>query len=260
MSTFCLIHSSGQGPGGWRLLAERLEDRGHHVLTPAFRVSETDKGAAWHAETLAEELRRSRYQSSEVFCVAHSAGGMFLPLLAEIWQPRQMVFLAALIPRPGISIIDQFRADPSMFQPAWVGKDPMNDDVALEFVYHDCPRDRIDWALSTRVVLCQTRNGRTMSINNLAVHSSNLHRLCRRSNDFTGLAAEGLARMARSRADRGTWRPLPACQPTGIVGGHIGNLRNLTVVSSPPSMCAEGQVFAARAYHQSGRILVLPHC
>jgi pimeloyl-ACP methyl ester carboxylesterase len=151
MSTFCLIHSSGQGPGGWRLLAERLEDRGHHVLTPAFRVSETDKGAAWHAETLAEELRHSRYQSSEVFCVAHSAGGMFLPLLAEIWQPRQMVFLAALIPRPGISIIDQFRADPSMFQPAWVGKDPMNDDVALEFVYHDCPRDRIDWALSTRL-------------------------------------------------------------------------------------------------------------
>jgi pimeloyl-ACP methyl ester carboxylesterase len=151
MSTFCLIHSSGQGPSGWRLLTERLEDRGHHVLTPAFRVGETDKGAAWHAETLAEELRHSRYQSSEVFCVAHSAGGMFLPLLAELWQPRQMVFLAALIPRPGISIIDQFRADPSMFQPAWVGKDPMNDDVALEFVYHDCPRDRIDWALSTRL-------------------------------------------------------------------------------------------------------------
>src|SRR5215468_4997644 len=151
MTTFCLIHSSGQGPSGWKLLTEQLSNRGHDALTPAFRISETDQGAVWHAQTIAEELLQSRHQSCDVVCVAHSAGGMFLPFLAQIWPPRQMIFLAALIPRPGISIIDQFRADPSMFKPEWVGKDPMNDDVALEFVYHDCPRDRIGWALSTRV-------------------------------------------------------------------------------------------------------------
>ena|SRR5689334_9132769 len=151
MSVFCLIHSSGQGPHGWKLLADHLEKDGHHVIIPAFRVSETDKSAAWHAESLVEELRHSGHQASEVVCVAHSAGGMFLPLIAEMWRPRQMVFLAALIPRPGLSIIEQFRADPSMFQPEWVGKDPMNDDVAVEFLYHDCPRDRIDWVLSTRI-------------------------------------------------------------------------------------------------------------
>lgn len=38
-----------------------------------------------------------------------------------------------------------------MINAAWVGKDPMDDDVALEFLYHDCPADRIDWVLSTRV-------------------------------------------------------------------------------------------------------------
>jgi len=132
-------------------LTEQLVAGGHTVLTPAFHINETDKGAAWHANKLLGEVRQSKFKSSDVVCVAHSAGGMFLPVLAEIWQPRQMIFLAALIPRPGISILDQFRADPSMFQPAWVGKDPMNDEVALEFVYHDCPRDRIPWALSTRV-------------------------------------------------------------------------------------------------------------
>src|SRR5438094_1794171 len=62
-----------------------------------------------------------------------------------------MVFLAALIPRPGISIIDQHRADPLMFNPAWVGQDPMDDEVALEFVFHDCPSSRLEWALSTRI-------------------------------------------------------------------------------------------------------------
>jgi len=62
-----------------------------------------------------------------------------------------MVFLVALIPRPGVSILDQFRSDRSMFQPEWIGKNPMNDDVALQFLYHDCPAGRIDWVLSTRV-------------------------------------------------------------------------------------------------------------
>jgi len=157
MTTFCLLHSSGQGPGGWRLVSEHLEDRGHRVLAPAFRVGETDKGAAWHAEALVEELAQSECRSSEVVCVAHSAAGMFLPLLATIWPPRRMVFLAAVIPRPGISIIDQFRADPSMFQPGWVGKNHMDDDVALEFIYHDCPRDRLQWALSTRVLFYAKR-------------------------------------------------------------------------------------------------------
>lgn len=151
MAVFCIIHSSGQGPEGYRLLSEQLEDRGHGVLRPAFRVAETDKGAAWHAEHLVNQLRQSGHRSSEVVCVAHSAGGMFLPLVAQRWPPRRMVFLAALVPRPGISIIDQYRADPSMFEPAWVGKDPMDDDVALEFLYHDCPPDRIDWVLSTRL-------------------------------------------------------------------------------------------------------------
>ncbi len=150
MTAFCLLHSGGQGPSGWRLLSGYLEDRGHQVLTPAFRVSETDKGAAWHAQALSEELDQSGCPPSDVVCVAHSVAGIFLPILATIWQPRQMVFLAALVPRPGISIIEQFRVDPWMFQPGWVGKNPMDNDIALEFVYHDCPRDRIDWALSTR--------------------------------------------------------------------------------------------------------------
>jgi pimeloyl-ACP methyl ester carboxylesterase len=62
-----------------------------------------------------------------------------------------MVFLAATVPRPGLSIADQYRADPSMFNPTWVGKNPMGDEVTLEFVFHDCPPECLDWALSTRI-------------------------------------------------------------------------------------------------------------
>jgi pimeloyl-ACP methyl ester carboxylesterase len=151
MTTFCLIHGSGQGPQGWKLLVEELERRGHRALTPAFDLSRTGEGAAWHAETLVEALKSCGQEPAEVVCVAHSASGMYLPLVAERWRPRRMVFLAAVVPRPGISIIEQFRADPSMFNPAWVGQNPMDDRVALEFVFHDCPPARLEWALSTRV-------------------------------------------------------------------------------------------------------------
>jgi pimeloyl-ACP methyl ester carboxylesterase len=151
MTTFCLIPGSGQTPEGWGLLKHELEARGHGVLTPAFCLSATEEGAAWHAGTLVKALKRSGHEPGDTVCVAHSASGVYLPLVAERWPPRRMVFLAALIPRPGISIIEQYRADPSMFNPAWVGKNPMVDEVALEFVYHDCPPDRLAWALSTRV-------------------------------------------------------------------------------------------------------------
>jgi len=157
VTAYCLIHGSGQGPDGWRLLARELERRGHSVLTPAFEVSRIDEDAAWHAETVVNALDRSRMNPADVVSVAHSASGMYLPLIAKRWSPRRMMFLAAIVPRPGVSIIEQYRADPSMFNPAWVGKNPMDDNVALEFVFHDCPPERLDWALSTRLVFYAKR-------------------------------------------------------------------------------------------------------
>jgi pimeloyl-ACP methyl ester carboxylesterase len=151
VSTYCLIHGSGQGPAGWGLLARELARRRHDVLTPAFDLSRTDEGAAWHAGTIVAALEASGHDPLDVVCVAHSAGGMYLPLVAERWRPRRMVFLAALVPRPGISIVEQFRADASMFNPAWAGQNPNDDRVAVEFVFHDCPADRLEWALSTRI-------------------------------------------------------------------------------------------------------------
>jgi hypothetical protein len=66
MSSYCLVHSSGQGPEGWNLLLQELERHGHRVLTPAFDVSRTDEGLVYHAETIVEALRRSGFQSLDV--------------------------------------------------------------------------------------------------------------------------------------------------------------------------------------------------
>ena len=132
-------------------LLHELRTRGHDVIAPAMRLDATDASAAWHAERLVEEISSTCRAPADLVCVAHSASGLYLPLVAERLSPRRMVFLAALIPRPGISIIEQYRTDPSMFNPAWIGKNSMVDEVALHFVYHDCPPSRLAWALSTRV-------------------------------------------------------------------------------------------------------------
>jgi pimeloyl-ACP methyl ester carboxylesterase len=157
MTTYCLIHASGQGPDGWKLLASELERRGHIVLTPAFHVNRTDEGLAWHAETIVNALNHSGMHPANVVCVAHSASGMYLPLIAQRWSPRRMVFLAALVPRPGMSVVEQYRDDPSIFNPSWVGQNPLEDKVALDFVYHDCPPDRLEWAMSTRLMFYAKR-------------------------------------------------------------------------------------------------------
>lgn len=156
MTTYALIHSSGQGSDGWKLLVQELKHRGHNVLTPSLRLDRMDEGLVFHAETLVEALDRSGVESHDVVCVAHSASGMYLPLLAERWPPRRMVFLAAVIPRPGLSMMGLYQADPWL-NPALVGKDPMEDEVALEFVFHDCPPERLDWAMSTRILFYAKR-------------------------------------------------------------------------------------------------------
>ena len=151
MTTFCLIHGSGQGPAGWQLLVDELARHGHGALTPAFHIDRTDEGAAWHAETIVEALERSGLEPADTILVAHSAAGMYLPLIADRFGPRRMVFLAAFVPRPGMSVLDQVRADPTLFNPDWIGQNPADDRVAIDFVFHDCPPERIEWAMSTRV-------------------------------------------------------------------------------------------------------------
>jgi hypothetical protein len=59
MTTLCLIHSSGQGPEGWKLVARELERLGHSVITPALDLSRLNEGLVDHAETVAPPMRQS---------------------------------------------------------------------------------------------------------------------------------------------------------------------------------------------------------
>jgi pimeloyl-ACP methyl ester carboxylesterase len=149
LTTFCLIHGSAQDSRVWQLLENELTAGGHVVATPKLPTNETGAGAERYALAAAESLSSLR----EAVLVAHSASGLFLPVIATLLPTTLMVFLAAAIPVPGMSFLDQFTPDPTvMFNPEWIGQNPVEDDnAALTFLFHDCSPEVATWALTTRV-------------------------------------------------------------------------------------------------------------
>jgi pimeloyl-ACP methyl ester carboxylesterase len=145
---FCLIHGSTQSPAGWRFLTQELNRRRYDAFTVDLPIDEPDAGSSRYADVIAAEIRS--HEGADVLAVAHSVSGVFLPLLPERCAVRRLVFLAAFVPQLGMSPLQQFTTDPSMMNPAWVGKNPSDDAVAREFLFHDCAPDVADWALTTR--------------------------------------------------------------------------------------------------------------
>jgi pimeloyl-ACP methyl ester carboxylesterase len=154
MATFCLVHGSTQSAAGWDRLVSELGRRGHRTIVPTLPANEPDASATRYADLILEVLP----DVADVIVVAHSASGLFLPVVASDARIRQIVFLAAVIPKIGGSLIDQLQAEPEMMNPEWVGKDPTaSDEIALHFLFHDCTPDTAQWALTTRRLMYARR-------------------------------------------------------------------------------------------------------
>ena len=154
MATFCLLHSSVQGPSCWDGLVRALEVEGHQAVTPDLGDVSPDALAIAYAKEAAEAIKCDVPPSeTSLWVLAHSASGMFLP-----WIPREIedlplcgiIYLAAYVPSPGYSLLGTFHADSSMFNPNWIGADPLDDATASKLLFHDCPNSELSRALSTR--------------------------------------------------------------------------------------------------------------
>jgi len=147
MPTFCLVHGSTQGAAGWDRLAPELERRGHAVVRMDLPADQPEAGAAQYAQWIADAIPADR---DPVTVVAHSAGGLFLPLVPSRRKVCRLVYLAAVVPSIGESLMDQVRRDKGMFNPDWPGKDPTKDEqLARHFLFHDCAPEVARWALGT---------------------------------------------------------------------------------------------------------------
>ncbi|MBD2773838.1 alpha/beta fold hydrolase [Iningainema tapete] len=169
MTLFCLVHGAYQGAWCWDLLIPHLEARDHKTVAMDLPIENPDATLSDFADAVIQALPEDE---DDVILVGHSMAGTVIPIVATQRRVRKLVFLTALIPyqetstldqfyhhmdsdtlkslnyKPEQAILDRFRDEPDMFNPASVGKNFSDEAVAMEFFFHDCQSDVARWAVS----------------------------------------------------------------------------------------------------------------
>ena len=138
MSMFGLVHGGGFGAWCWGRVIPELEARGHGAVTVDLTPDDQAAGAVRCAEVVA----RAFAAFDDLVLVGHSLAGLIIPLVPARHPVRRLVFLHALLPQPGVSVVDQLQAEPAMFNPEmFTAQAPFWEDeaVATRFLLHDCP-------------------------------------------------------------------------------------------------------------------------
>lgn len=106
--TFVLVHGTWHGGWVWRDVAARLVAAGHRVLTPTCtgcgdreHLSRPDVGLDTHITDVVNTIRFA--EAEDVVLVGHSFAGVTITGVADRLRSRirRIVFLDALVPRPG---------------------------------------------------------------------------------------------------------------------------------------------------------------
>jgi pimeloyl-ACP methyl ester carboxylesterase len=139
MTTFALVHGSGDGGWAWHLVVRALAARGHEAVAPDLPTDRDD--ATWGDCVSAVE--RAVGDADDLVVVGHSAGGFVAPLVAQRLGVRLQVFVAGMVPAPGETAMAWFGAV------GWaedVSEDPMVSfyadvpaDLAAEALAHERP-------------------------------------------------------------------------------------------------------------------------
>lgn len=96
------------------------------------------------ATRCAEVVSRVFADIPDLVLVGHSIAGLIVPLVAMQRQIKRLVFLHALLPRPGQSVVNQLAAEPDMFNPKMFAARALfweDEAVAIRFLLHDCPAE-----------------------------------------------------------------------------------------------------------------------
>jgi len=153
MVTFGLVHGAYHGSWCWQKLIPDLERRGHRVLAVNLPCEDPHAGAADYA---AASVRAFGDAGPDLVVVGHSLGGLTIPLIAAARPVQQLIFLAAMLPRPGMAQDEVLSAEPDMALPGPEGgayQGPSGEtrwrpDAAARWFFADCPGDVASWAAS----------------------------------------------------------------------------------------------------------------
>jgi len=100
-----------------------LESRGHEARAIDLPSDDPALGCADYAAVVAAATADA---GDGLVVVGHSLAGLTIPLVAAARPVALLVYLCALLPRPGRSLVEQLREEPEIFAPGFpaaVGRD-----------------------------------------------------------------------------------------------------------------------------------------
>jgi pimeloyl-ACP methyl ester carboxylesterase len=138
-STFVLVPGAGGDTWFWHRLVAELESRGHAAVPVQLPTDDDSAGLAAYADTVVAAIG----DRARVVLVAQSMGGLTAPLVCDRVDVRLIVLVNAMIPRPGETGGDWWRATGQAEAQgehfARLGLDGGGDDAVTYF--HDVPPD-----------------------------------------------------------------------------------------------------------------------
>ena len=111
MATFALVHGAWHGAWCWERLAPLLQQAGHDVVAPELPSEDGSADFDAYADVVCAALRG---RDDDVVVVAHSLAGATGALVPDRRPVRHLVYLCAAIPEAGLSLVDQWQAQPDM--------------------------------------------------------------------------------------------------------------------------------------------------
>jgi pimeloyl-ACP methyl ester carboxylesterase len=97
MSTFVLIPGAGSGPDHWHLVVPLLQAAGHQTLTPDVPCESDDAGLPEYTASALEAIG----DRDDLIVVGQSLGAFTAAAVAAARPTRMLVYVNAMIPRPG---------------------------------------------------------------------------------------------------------------------------------------------------------------
>ncbi len=145
MATFALVHGAWHGAWCWEPLAAELDVLGHRAVAVELPSDEIDAGCSRYADVVVDTLARG----DAPVVVGHSLGGLTIPLVAARRPVRRLVYLCALVPRPGRPPFERGEDEPATFRDGFAvftrdqfGRSYWPDAAAAaERLYPDCAPD-----------------------------------------------------------------------------------------------------------------------
>lgn len=109
MATYALIHGAYDVGWYWHRVERELRERGHRSVAPDLPIDDDSAGLLDNARSVVDAIN-TVHDGGELIVVGQSWGGYIAPIVAEMTNAHLLVLVAPMIPRPGETDEEMWKA------------------------------------------------------------------------------------------------------------------------------------------------------